>query len=101
MRAAALGMVLSLFAAQASAQYAPTVTPNAPYRAGANAVVVAGTAPAPYVAALIASDSRRRVMSLWVLYDGGWLYHLPSLPTVDGGLNQFPGPVYSAIVVLT
>jgi hypothetical protein len=93
-----LAVVLS---AHVSAQsYSPAVVPNGPYRTGANAVVVAGAAPAPYISALIASDSRRRVVSLWVLYDGRWLYYLPSLPTVRGGLDSFPGPVYSAIAVL-
>ncbi len=78
----------------------PTVTPNGPYVAGINGIVVQGSGPASSVAAIIAADSGLRVETLWMLA-GTWLFYLPDAPSIDGGLTQFSGPVAAAVAVLS
>ena len=79
---------------------AVTVTPNSPYVAGANSIVVQGSDTAANVAASIASSSGQTVSALWVYSAGSWRFYLPASPSIDGGLATFPGPVASAFVVL-
>jgi hypothetical protein len=77
-----------------------TVTPNSPYAAGLNAIVVQGACTAAQAAASVASGSGRTVLALWVFSAGSWRFFLPAQPTIDGGLNNFPGPVAAAFAVL-
>lgn len=68
-----------------------TVTPNSPYVAGLNGVVVQGSGPASAVAARIAADSGHGVRALWARVEGQWRFFLPDTPGIDGGLGSFAG----------
>jgi hypothetical protein len=87
--------------ATGTATGACTVTPNSPYQAGLNAVVVQGSCTAVAAAGVVDAATALNVLALWVLSGGTWLYFLPQFPAINGGLSQFPGPVASAIVVLS
>lgn len=76
-----------------------TMTPNSPYTAGLNGVVVQGGGRAVDVTNAIASSSGRTVRALWMFRSGSWQFYLPALPAVDGGLAIFP--VASAFAVLS
>lgn len=78
-----------------------TVTPNSPYQAGPNAVVVQGSGTAAAVSANIATSASKTVLALWLLTGGAWVYFLPANPSINGGLANFPGPVASAVAVLS
>lgn len=76
-----------------------TVTPNSPYVAGLNGVVVQGSGPASAVAARIAADSGYGVQALWARIEGQWRFFLPDAPGIDGGLGSFTGAA-SVLAVL-
>lgn len=107
---AVLGTTFAVFASVrstslgASPEQSPAanlvVTPNSPYAAGINAVVVQGGGPAESVVGRIAQDSGLGVLALWMFGDGSWRFFLPGAPTIDGGLRTFPD-VAAAIVALT
>ncbi len=67
------------------------MTPNSPYVAGLNGVVVQGSGPASAVAARIAADSGYGVQALWARIEGQWRFFLPDVPGIDGGLGSFTG----------
>lgn len=75
-------------------------TPNSPLVSGINAVVIQGSCSVSTGAAAIAGQAGRPVSVVWLLTAGSWVYFLPHLPLIDGGLRDFPGPVVSVIVVL-
>ncbi len=95
--ASALLTVLALSIALASAA---TIVPNSPYQAGPNSVAIVGGGTAAEVAAGIAADSGMKVDALWLLKGGGWLFFLPAVPGVDGGLSTVPDPA-AAVAVLS
>ncbi len=95
--ASALLTVLALGVALASAA---TIVPNSPYQAGPNSVAIIGGGTAAEVAAGIAADSGMKVDALWLLKGGRWLFFLPAVPGVDGGLSIVPDPA-AAVAVLS
>ncbi|HWO93692.1 MAG TPA: hypothetical protein VNL92_02920, partial [Dehalococcoidia bacterium] len=57
-----------------------TVTPASPYRAGLNSITVVGGGAPSAIADVVATESRRAVIALWLLQDNAWLYFLPQAP---------------------
>ncbi|HWO93923.1 MAG TPA: hypothetical protein VNL92_04095, partial [Dehalococcoidia bacterium] len=75
------------------------VTPSGPYLPGLNGIVVEGSSSAAAVAHTIEAESGLEVDAIWLL-SGTWRFYLPDQPEIDGGLNEFSGPVAAAFVVL-
>ena len=76
------------------------VTPNSPYVAGLNSIVVQGGGTPAAVAVVIATASGLTVTVIWVFSTGQWVFFLPATPAIAGGLTTFPGPLASAFVGL-
>lgn len=89
----------ALLATRAGA--APIVTPNEPYVAGVNAVVLEGGGAPAVAAAAVAADSDMRVDALWMLVAGEWRFYLPAHPAIDGRLGTLPASPVAAFVVLS
>lgn len=85
---------------QAPAQAAVRVTPNSPYTAGLNAIVVEGMGTATEATASIEASSGLQVTALWA-FRGTWLFYLPDLPAIEGGLSTFTANVTAAFAVLS
>lgn len=96
---AALALALAVFGGPV-ATAAPVVTPNAPYVAGANGVVVEGGGAASDAAAAIGEASGRRVDALWMLAGGRWRFFLPRQSGIDGGLALFPTAPVAIVAML-
>ena len=78
----------------------PTATSNSAYTVGINGIVVQGGGSAAEVASVVERDSGLRVEVLWTYVTGNWLFYLPHIPTVDGGLTFFP-QIGAAYAILT
>ncbi|HWO93139.1 MAG TPA: hypothetical protein VNL92_00055 [Dehalococcoidia bacterium] len=61
------------------------VTPNEPWHAGLNAVVVQGPGSASDIVVTIEALSGLQVDALWALFNGAWVYLLPDVPAIEGG----------------
>lgn len=98
--AVAVLAVAGVLGAASAVGAAVTVTPNGGWAPGSNAVVVQGPGTSAEVAEAILLDSGQQVESLWVMFDGSWLFFLPANPGVPGGLDRFPETPAAAIAVL-
>jgi hypothetical protein len=84
----------------ATPQAGISVFPNGDWVDGLNAAVIQGGGMPPGVGALVQNESRRKLLAIWLLSEGRWLWSVPSMPQLDGGIREFRTQVVSVIFVL-